>query len=119
MVLPSYTENEEEHPCFRGVHRWAAVRHVLTSELEAIECKLCGYKIGSGDKQAVIEQIQRFYKQIEDLKTDADGLLTMASAFDDDPDAYEKLIAQCRDRIGDVQNLFVGIKLLNKISTKM
>lgn len=119
MALPSPTIDDEEHICLRGVHSWGVIRHVLTSEPEALKCVLCGYKIDFTDEGAVTEQTRRFYQQIQDLKTDAEGLLSLASAFDENPEAREKLMVRCRDRITDVQNLFEGLKLLNRISDKM
>ncbi|KKL61567.1 hypothetical protein LCGC14_2194030, partial [marine sediment metagenome] len=71
MVLPSPTIDDEEHACLRGVHQWGVIRHAATSEPEALECRLCGYKIDFTDEEAVTGQIQRFYEQIQDLKTDA------------------------------------------------
>ncbi len=119
MALPSPTIDDEEHACLRGVHQWGVVRHVLTSEPEAIECRLCGYKIDFTDDEAVTEQIRRFYQLIQDLKVDAEGLLSLASAFNENPEAHEKLMVRCKDRITDVQNLFESLKLLNRISDKM
>lgn len=113
------TNDIEEHPCLRGVHRWGAIRHPATSEPLVLECRLCGHKIDSEDTKAVEEQLSKLTQQIADLRTDADGLMQLSKAAEPDRAQQERIMEKCRARIADVQNVFTGLNLLYGIWLKL
>lgn len=117
--MPSPISDPDEHPCVRDVHRWKVIRSVLSSEPELLECHLCGHKIDASDRMVMVEQIRKFHQQISNLRTDADGLLTLASAAEGDRVEHQKLMQRCMDRIEDVRNVFTGMKLLDIMISKM